>query len=97
MIISQRKVNAEAFKKYLKTNFLDNIDFMRQLILISKMEEHIESGIELYGTDYITHPEYQFDYDFTKKTNNINLKINHFIGRLIKEMSKSEGVNFDVG
>lgn len=87
------KSNAAQFKKYLNTNFLLNVDFMRQLGLFSKMEENVETGLELQGQDYISHPEYVFDKEFAETKANLNKQINHFTGKLLRELTKGESLD----
>lgn len=65
-------------------------DFMRKLRLFSKVSDMPETAIEYYGIDFITHPEFHFDNDFDVKLKEINLRLNKFIGILIREYSKGE-------
>ena len=90
----KKETGAEEIHRYLHSKVLDNIIFSRKLGLFSRMSEHPETGIELYGTDYPTHPEFFYDKEFVKDLYEINNEVNRFIGRLIKKLS--EGDTFEV-
>lgn len=87
------KTHAIDFKNWLNRNFLTNLQFMRQLKAYSAIISTPETCQEYFSTDYLTHPEYQFDEDFEKLLIKINRQINHFVGKLLKEFSKGDSIN----
>lgn len=84
------EMKAKDMKRYIHKEVLSNEDFMRKLQLFSRISEYPETAIEYFGNDFITHPEFHFEKDFVGKLSEINRKLNHFIGILIKEHSKGE-------
>jgi len=83
---------AMQMKEYLHDEILSNDTYTRQLQLFTRISEHPETAIEYYSTDYITHPEYHYDAKFAAKLQEVNKKVNHFIGVLIKELSRGEEI-----
>lgn len=80
------KIDAQGYKKWLHV-FLGDMAFMRQLSLHCKVCEIPETALELYGSDYLTHPEFQFDEDFNKKVVAINKKLSAMLGHILKEFN----------
>lgn len=72
--------------------YIDNIEFMRQLKLYSKMCENTETCLELMGQDFLTHPEFNFSEDLEEELATLNKKLNKVIGQLIKEYAKQEEI-----
>jgi hypothetical protein len=93
----KHKLKTDEFKLWLSKHFLKKSDFMRQLKLYSKINENVETAIEYHGQDYITHSEFVFNEEFEKKVMILTRRINNFVGKLIKEYSKGEKVQFDTG
>lgn len=87
-----KKIKGIKMKNWLHTNFINNVEFMRQLRLHSKVGEHPETSIEYYGQDFLTHPEFVFDAKFVETLTDLDKKLNHFIGKLLKEFSKTEDI-----
>lgn len=85
---------AITFKNWLHSKYLDNTLFMRQLKLHTAIIENVETKIEYYSQDYLTHQEYIFDADFEQVIITINKTINHFVGRLLRELGKGEELPF---
>lgn len=86
------QVNAKQFKQWLHKQFIDNDKFMRRLNLYSKMNDNVETALELFGSDYVTHPEFMYDEQFFSTINTLHKRINEFIGRLLKEFHASESI-----
>jgi predicted metal-dependent enzyme (double-stranded beta helix superfamily) len=72
--------------------YIDNIEFMRQLKLYSKMCENTETCLELMGQDFLTHPEFNFSEELEEELATLNKKLNKVIGQLIKEYAKQEEI-----
>jgi hypothetical protein len=85
----KQKTKATEFQKYLKLLFKDT-EFMRKLNYYTKIKEHIETGLEYFGYDYISAPDYHYDADFEKKIIEIKNKLSQFLGVLLKELNKGE-------
>lgn len=88
-----KKINAQQYQKWLHS-FLENIDFVRKLSLHCKVCEIPETALELYGTDYLTHPEFQFDEEFNKKVVLINKKLSEILGHILREFNTMD--SFDI-
>jgi len=86
------KNQAKLMRKYIHEEVLSNEDFMRRLKLFTRIDEHAETSIEYFGQDFLTHPEFHFDKEFISKLSEINKKLNHFIGTLIKEYSRGDQI-----
>jgi len=84
-----KTVDIDEFKEFL-IEYTENKDFMRKTRMVSTMEETPETCLELYGFDYISSPDFQFDESFMNKRRIIEKRINTFIGELIKESSSKE-------
>lgn len=89
-----KETNAHIFKKWLNEKFLKDTNFIRQLKIYSKINENTETALEYFGQDFISHPEFAFDKDFEKKLAYLNKQINHFTGKLLKELTKGETLEF---
>lgn len=88
------KVKAKEFKKFLNQNYMKNTNFMRQLKLYSKINDNVETSIEYHGQDYLTHSEYIFNEDFESEVMKLSKYINHFVGKLLKEYSRGQQIEF---
>jgi hypothetical protein len=84
---------ANKMKLYLHKEVLSNEDYMRKLQLFSRIADNPETAIEYFGQDFLTHPEFHFDKAFQTKLSELNKRVNHFIGKLIKELSKGEEID----
>lgn len=89
-----KKLKIDIFNIVLNQKYLKDVSFLRRLKLYSKINENIETSIEYHGTDYITHQEYIFDEDFEKQIEELSSMIDNFVGKLIKEYSKGESIDF---
>lgn len=87
---------AQKFKKWLNKEFLQNKEFMRKLSLLIRLEAHPETAIELASVDYDSHPEFHYDNEFHAKVADLNQKINHFIGKCIKEHGAGEDIDYSI-
>ncbi len=85
-------MNVKLFREKMREKYLNRIDFVKQLKLYSKINDNIETGIEYYGQDFLTHPEYIFSEQFEKEVVNLTKAINTFVGKLLKEYSKGESI-----
>lgn len=90
-----KKVKGTQFKNWLNETYLENTEFIRKLKLISKLEAYPETAIELSSLDFVTHPEFHYDEDFQNAVTELNKKLNHFIGKCIKELSQGNSISFD--
>ncbi len=86
------RVNLTEFKEFL-IEYTEDKNFMRKTRLISTIEDTPETAIELYGFDYISNPDFQYDEDFMVKRRNIEKRINMFIGELMRESANGEDGN----
>ena len=93
----KKQMDVDEFKLWLNQNFLKKTLFMRKLKLYSKINENVETAIEYHGQDYLTHAEFVFNEDFEKEVMHLTRRINSFVGKLIKEYSKGEGIDFGSG
>jgi len=78
------KVNATKHKRWIQ-QLLNDVLFIRQLSLYSKVVDIPETAIELFGTDYLTHPEFQFDDKFQNRIISINKTLSILIGHILRE------------
>jgi hypothetical protein len=92
----KENMKTDEFKVWLNKNFLKKSVFMRKLKLYSKINENVETAIEYHGQDYLTHTEFVFNEEFEKEVMMLTRRINNFTGKLIKEFSKGESINFDL-
>jgi len=84
-----KEVKADSFDKFMK-KYTNDSDFMRKTMLVSTMEDNVETALEYYGFDYISSPDFAFDEDFFKTRRMIDQKINEFTGLVMKELNKEE-------
>lgn len=78
------KINAKAYKAWIHS-LLDDIAFIRQLSLFCRVSEIPETALELYSQDYLTHPEFQYDEEFSKKIVEINKRLSKMLGHILRE------------
>jgi len=90
--IEKIKMNVIQFQKYLHT-LLDDINFMRKLEHNTHMKSNVETSIELFGQDFISEPEFNYNIEFEKKLIEIQKNLAKFLGSLLKELSKGEDIN----
>lgn len=86
--------NAMQMKKYLHQEVLSNDEFRRKVELFARVCDNVETGIEYFGQDFITHPEFNYSPEFMGKLSQIEKKVHHFVGKLIKEYSAGEEIQF---
>ena len=79
--------NAKEFQEFLHSLF-DNNEFMRKLTLITQMKDIPELSVEYASFDYLSSPDYHYDIEFEKNIIIIKKKLQNFLGKLLKEMSK---------
>lgn len=89
-----KKVDAIDFKRWLNDNYLKDKAFIRKLKLISKLEAYPETAIELSSIDFVTHPEFHYNEEFQDRIAELNKKLNHFLGKCIKELSVGSSIEF---
>ena len=87
--------HAKEFKNWLHENYLDNVEFMRQLKIYTHMNSTPETALEYYGQDFLTHQEYAFDEQFEKTILRLNKQINYFVGILLREVSKATEIKIE--
>lgn len=92
--IVKKKVDAYGFRRYIHQEVLSNDKFRRKVELFARVTDHVETGIEYFGADFITHPEFIYNAEFMSKLAKIERVMHHFVGKLIKEYSKGEEVEF---
>lgn len=89
-----QKINAAKIRKYLHQNYLDDVNFMRQLKLYSTMMSNTELAAELMGNDYLSHPEYNFSEENEANLARLNRQLNRIVGLLLKEYQQGEKIEF---
>jgi len=87
-----KKMQASRFRKHIGDNYLHNHKFIRRLKLISRLESHPETAIELAGEDFITHPEFAYNEEFHGKIAQLDSLISDFTGKCMKNLSGASEV-----
>jgi len=88
-----KKTDAKQYQIFLHKMF-DDEEFMRQLNYNAQLKENIETSQEYYARDYMSSPDYAYDYKFEKKITHIKKKQQQFLGAILRELTK--GVTFEV-
>ena len=89
----KQSTGTDRFHKWLHENFINSDRFMRRLNLYSKMNDNVETALELYGQDYYTHPEFYYEKKWFVTLNELNKAINRVVGKLLKEFSRGETID----
>jgi hypothetical protein len=86
------ETGALSFQKYIYSIFAD-LEFMRQLNFISIVRTNAEVGLEYYGRDFVSEPEFNFQEENEKRFVEIERRLAKFLGLILKTSQKGTTLN----